>query len=57
MVGRIEFIEITEFLMDTHEPESLKYFTLRRLRPLTQLASNGDKIKNFDEMMATIRLG
>ena len=49
--------EITEFLMDTHEPEILKYFTERRLRPLTQLASNEDKIKKFDEMMETISIG
>ena len=32
--------EITDFLMDTHEPEILKYFTERRLRPLTLLASD-----------------
>lgn len=50
-------IEITEFLMDTHEPKILKYFTERRLRPLTQLASDADTIKRFDELMATIRLG
>lgn len=42
--------EITEFLMDAHEPEFLKYFTERRLRPLTQLASDDDKIRKFNEM-------
>ena len=48
--------KITEFLMDTHEPEILKYFTERRLRPLTLLASDDDKIKKFDEMIETINI-
>jgi hypothetical protein len=48
--------KITEFLMDTHEPEILKYFTERRLRPLTLLASDDDKIKKFDEMMEEISI-
>ena len=50
-------IEITEFLMNTDEPEILKYFTERRLRPLTLLASDEDKITKFGEMMETIRIG
>ena len=49
--------EITDFLMDTHEPEILKYFTERRLRPLTLLASDEDKITKFDDMMETISIG
>jgi hypothetical protein len=36
--------------MNTDEPEILNYFTERRLRPLTLLASDEDKIKKFDEM-------
>jgi hypothetical protein len=35
----------------------LKYFTERRLRPLTLLASDEDKIKKFDEMMEAISKG
>jgi len=49
-------LEITDFLMDTHEPEILKYFTERRLRPLTLLASDEDKITKFDKMMETISI-
>lgn len=42
--------DITKFLMNAHEPEFLKYFTERRLRPLTLLASDDDKIRKFNEM-------
>ncbi len=42
--------QITEYLMNTDEPEILKYFTERKLRPLTLLTSDEDKIKIFDEM-------
>ena len=42
--------EITEYLFNTDEPEILKHFTERRLRPLTLLESDEDKIKKFDEM-------
>jgi hypothetical protein len=36
--------------MNIVEPEILKHFTERRLRPLTLLAYDEDKIKKFDEM-------
>ena len=49
--------EITEFLMNTKEPEILKYFSERRLRPLTQLVSDEDKITKFYGMMETISRG
>ena len=42
--------DITDFLMNIDEPKILKHFTERRLRPLTLLASDEDKIKKFDEM-------
>jgi hypothetical protein len=42
--------EITEYLINTDEPEILKYFTERKLRPLTLLESDEDKIKKFYEM-------
>ncbi|CAB1059865.1 hypothetical protein D1BOALGB6SA_4630 [Olavius sp. associated proteobacterium Delta 1] len=42
--------EITEYLINTDEPEILKHFTERKLRPLTLVASDEDKIKKFDEM-------
>jgi len=42
--------EITDYLINTDEPEVLKHFTERRLRPLTLLKSDEDKIKKFDEM-------
>jgi hypothetical protein len=41
---------ITEYLMNEDEPGILKYFTERRLRPLTLLASDADKLREFDEM-------
>jgi hypothetical protein len=47
-------IVITDFLMNTDKPEILKHFTERRLRPLTLLASDEDKIKKFDEMRDAI---
>ena len=46
--------EITEFLMTTHEPEVLRYFSERRLRTLTRLASDEDKITKFNKMMEVI---
>lgn len=49
--------EITEFLMNTKEPEVLKYFSERGLRPLTQLASDEDKITKFYGMMEAISPG
>ncbi len=42
--------EITEYLINTDEPEILKHFTERKLRPLTLLVSDEDKIKKFYEM-------
>jgi len=42
--------EITDYLINTDEPEILKHFTERRLRPLTLLVSDEDKIKKFYEM-------
>ena len=42
--------EITDYLINTDEPEILKHFTERKLRPLTLLASDEDKIRKFDEM-------
>jgi hypothetical protein len=42
--------EITNYLINTYEPEILKHFTERKLRPLTLLVSDEDKIKKFYEM-------
>ncbi len=42
--------EITDYLINTEEPEILKQFTERKLRPLTLLESDDDKITKFDEM-------
>jgi len=49
--------EITGFLMNTDEPEILKHFTERRLRFLTLLASDKDKIKKFDKMKELLSSG
>jgi hypothetical protein len=48
--------EITDYLMDTDDPETLKFFTKRRLRPLTLMATNDDKITRFNEMIAAINI-
>ncbi len=42
--------EITEYIINTDGTEILKHFTERKLRPLTLLASDEDKIKKFYEM-------
>ena len=46
--------EITDYLMDTDDPETLKFFTERRLRPLTLMATDDDKITRFKEMVEAI---
>jgi hypothetical protein len=47
--------EITDYLINTDEPEILRHFTERRLRPLTLLASDDDKIIKFMEIESGIR--
>lgn len=42
--------QITDYLMNTHDSEILKYFTERRLRPLTLLESDNDKLRKFNAM-------
>ena len=42
--------QIGDYLINTDGPEILKHFTERKLRPLTLLASDEDKIKKFYEM-------
>ena len=41
---------ITNYLMNTDEPEILKHFTEKRLRPLTLMETDDDKIRKFAEM-------
>ena len=48
---------ITDYLMNADEPEVLKYFTERRFRPLTLLASDDDKIIKFMEMKEAFVIG
>jgi hypothetical protein len=45
---------ITDYLMNVDEPEILKHFTERRLRPLTLLASDDDKLRKFEAMKETM---
>jgi len=47
-------VTITDYLMNTDEPELLKHFTERRLRPLTLLTSDDDKLRKFDKMIKAI---
>ena len=42
--------EITDFFLNKDEPEILKNFTERKLRPLTLMATDDDKIRKFAEM-------
>ena len=42
--------------MNIDEPEILKHFTERRLRPLTLLAYDEAKIKKFDEMREALAI-
>jgi hypothetical protein len=48
--------EITDNLMNTDDPETLKFFTERRLRPLTLMATDDDKITRFKEMVEAINI-
>jgi hypothetical protein len=48
--------EITDYLMDTDDPETLSFFTERRLRPLTLMATNDEKITRFNEMIEAINI-
>jgi hypothetical protein len=43
--------------MNIDEPEILKHFAERRLRPLTLLASDDDKLMKFDEMRNALASG
>jgi hypothetical protein len=45
---------ITDYLMNVDEPEILKHFTERKLRPLTLLASDDDKLRKFDKLKEAI---
>jgi hypothetical protein len=49
--------DITDFLMNIDEPKILKHFTERRLRPLTLLASDDDKIIKFMEIKEAFAIG
>ncbi len=42
--------------MNTEEPEILKHFTERRLRPLTLLDSDDDKILKFLEIKGALAI-
>ena len=42
--------EIIDYLLNKEERLNLNYFTERKLRPLTLLASDDDKINKFNEM-------
>jgi hypothetical protein len=46
--------KITDFLMNTCDAEILNYFTERRLRPLTLMATDSEKVKNFNKMKKLI---
>jgi len=46
--------EINDFLLNTDEAKILKHFTERKLRPLTLMATNEDKIRTFAEMRESL---
>ena len=47
---------VINYLMNTDEPEALRHFTERRLRPLTLLASDEDKILKFIEIKRALAI-
>ncbi|MDB9822679.1 hypothetical protein OAC89_03175 [Deltaproteobacteria bacterium] len=46
--------EIIDYLINQKNPEDVKYFTERRLRPLTLMGPDEEKIKRFWEMANNI---
>jgi hypothetical protein len=46
---------IIEFLADCRDPAILDHFTERRLRPLTRLANDKQKLDEFGRMLAEAR--
>jgi hypothetical protein len=47
---------ITDYLLDTDDPETLEFFTERRLRHLTLMATDDDMITRFKEMIEAINI-
>lgn len=45
---------VTDYILNTDDPGILKHFTERKLRPLTLLSTDDDKIKMFDAMKACL---
>jgi len=48
--------QITDYLMKTDDPVVLKHFTERRLRPLTLLTSDDEKILKFFEIKEALAI-
>jgi hypothetical protein len=46
--------QITNYLLNADEPDILKHFTERKLRPLTLMESDDEKINRFSEMKAEL---
>ena len=46
--------EITDFIAQTTDPTVLRHFTERRLRPLTKLPSDEDKLRTFEDMLSVL---
>jgi len=46
--------QITNYLLNSDEPEILKLFNERRLRPLMLMASVDEKINRFNKMRENI---
>ena len=47
--------EIKDFLVENEDPAVLRHFTERRLRPLTRLATDKQKLDRFWRMLAEAR--
>ncbi|MFC1560883.1 hypothetical protein ACFL4V_00230 [Candidatus Latescibacterota bacterium] len=52
MIALVERLpqEITDSFSDMADPKSISYFTERKLRPLTLIKSDEEKIERFREM-------
>lgn len=46
--------EIIDFLADKSDPQYLSYFTERKLRPLTLLESDEEKVEQFRGMVESL---
>ena len=55
-IGEKTSKEIIDYLSSINEPQAISYFTERKLRPLTLIKSDEEKIEKFHEMKERVIL-